>query len=287
MIELPKSTPSNNARPALERLVQGARAGVVPAVTVSGLARYTGVTSLSGRWPKDVSYRRRQFAAIAITIALMAGCASTTSPTLVAQPTPAVTSAPQATSLTSSQPSEDPSIAPAGLQRDTIAVTVSDRLRVRSEPRVSADSIKYEPVLPLGTELVILDGPVEDSGYTWYPVRPLAFSGLDGPGLGWVAMADKNGEPWIAPASASGASSAWRSPPCHVPPPTPPTRSVLRPRSMPLASTSIGGWSPTRSSTWAIETSSSRRQASHWRLPWPGAGRRAARPARWTACFIG
>lgn len=68
---------------------------------------------------------------------------------------------------------------------------------MRSEPRVSDDSIKYEPVLPLGTELLVIDGPIGASGYTWYEVEPLSFAGLDGPGYGWVAMAGKDGEPWI------------------------------------------------------------------------------------------
>ena len=80
---------------------------------------------------------------------------------------------------------------------NAVVVTVSDRLRVRSEPRVSDDSIMYEPVLPLGTELTVLDGPVSASGYTWYKVVPVSFVGLEGPGFGWVAVADKDGEPWI------------------------------------------------------------------------------------------
>ena len=91
---------------------------------------------------------------------------------------------------------------PPGLDVDplvnTVVVTVSDGLRVRSEPRVSADSIKYEPVLPLRTELLVLDGPVSASGFTWYKVAPVSFAGLEGPGYGWVALAGTDGEPWIA-----------------------------------------------------------------------------------------
>jgi serpin B len=79
-----------------------------------------------------------------------------------------------------------------------VIVTASDRLRVRSEPRVSDDSIRYEPVLPLGTELTVLDGPVVASGYTWYKVAPVSFVLDDGVTEGWVAMAGKDGEPWIA-----------------------------------------------------------------------------------------
>ena len=40
-----------------------------------------------------------------------------------------------------------------------LAVTVADRLRVRSEPRVADDSIRYQPVLPVGTELEVIEGP--------------------------------------------------------------------------------------------------------------------------------
>ncbi len=87
-------------------------------------------------------------------------------------------------------------------------MTVADRLRVRSEPRVSDDSIMYDPVLPLGTELFVLDGPVSASGYTWYMVAPVSFAELDGPGSGWVASADKNGEPWIALAQGPTADLA-------------------------------------------------------------------------------
>jgi serpin B len=63
------------------------------------------------------------------------------------------------------------------------------------------DSVAWEPLLPLGTELFVLDGPVSGNGYTWYKVAPVSFVGLEGPGYGWVASADKNGDPWIAPAT--------------------------------------------------------------------------------------
>ena len=82
-------------------------------------------------------------------------------------------------------------------------VTVSDNLVVRSEPRVSGDSIMYQPWLPIGTELTVLDGPVSASGYTWYQVAPVSFAGLSGPGYGWVARAGKDGEAWIALANGT------------------------------------------------------------------------------------
>ena len=77
----------------------------------------------------------------------------------------------------------------------TVAVTVVDSLRVRSEPRISEDSYKEKPLLPLGTTLYVLDGPVSASGYDWYQVFPLASRTLP---QGWVASASRDGEPWIA-----------------------------------------------------------------------------------------
>jgi hypothetical protein len=84
-----------------------------------------------------------------------------------------------------------------------VAVTVSDGLRVRSQPRVSDDSIRYEPLLPLGTTLEVLAGPIEGSGYRWYEVAPIGLHLRNGPGTGWVASAAKTGEPWIAPATGA------------------------------------------------------------------------------------
>jgi hypothetical protein len=78
---------------------------------------------------------------------------------------------------------------------DHVAVTVVPGLRVRSEPRVSDDSVKLDPVLPIGTPLYVLDGPVSASGYMWYEVAPLSSSKLP---MGWVAKADRSSEPWLA-----------------------------------------------------------------------------------------
>ncbi len=91
-----------------------------------------------------------------------------------------------------------PLATPTDLLVGQVVVTVSDGLRVRSEPRVSDDSIKYEPLLPLDTELTVVGGPVYSSGYVWYEVTPVSFALRDGQRQGWVALAGKDGEPWIA-----------------------------------------------------------------------------------------
>ena len=148
----------------------------------------------------------RPVIALLLTVVLVAGCGSSgpsPSPAASTAPLPAPTSSsgvPGSTAGPALPPSPTPE--PADPFLGQVVTTVSDNLRVRSEPRVADDSIKYEPLLPLGTELTVLDGPVSGSGYTWYKVEPVSFTGLEGPGQGWVAMAAKDGEPWIALADA-------------------------------------------------------------------------------------
>jgi hypothetical protein len=78
------------------------------------------------------------------------------------------------------------------------AVTIVDGVRVRSAPSVEDSSVKYEPLLPNGTVLFVLDGPTAGSGYAWWQVVPTAFAGLNGR-FGWVAAGSRDGEPWIRP----------------------------------------------------------------------------------------
>ncbi len=137
---------------------------------------------------------------VTLLVVVLAGCSSTpASPSSGATPTPspAGSTAP-ATPLASAE----------AWQPGAVVVTVSDGLRVRSEPRVSDDSIMYDPLLPLGTELVVLDGPVSGSGYAWYKISPVSFAALSGPGSGWVASAGKDGEKWIAAATGPTADLA-------------------------------------------------------------------------------
>ena len=81
---------------------------------------------------------------------------------------------------------------------DTYARVVTDDLRVRSKPGVSKDSTKLEPLLQDGVQVVVLDGPVQASGYDWYLVQPTIPSDTaEQYPFGWVAAAGKDGEPWI------------------------------------------------------------------------------------------
>ena len=171
---------------------------------------------------KSMTWRRTSVLLVAM---LAAACGSSTP----SSPPPDSPAATPAASIVQPGPSVIPSAA-AGL-KNTVVVTVSDRLRVRSQPRVSDDSIKYEPVLPIGTELLVLDGPVAGSGYTWYKVAPVSFPGLGGPGFGWVSSADKTGETWIAP-QAGGSDVAMAVVP----------RSAANPADAKRAGTSINAF---------------------------------------------
>jgi serpin B len=115
-------------------------------------------------------------------------------------PTPAPTGTPVATAeAPSPEPSStQPATAAGDLVPGALAITVTDRLRVRSAPRVADDSLKYAPVLPVGTTLVVTAGPVVASGFTWYRVAPVGLALDDGVDQGWVAVADHDGTPWVA-----------------------------------------------------------------------------------------
>jgi hypothetical protein len=144
---------------------------------------------------------------------LLVGCNPVTGQT--APPPPAsITPAPVDSPLPS--PSREPSPSEAAvptyavvdsvpIPSDSYARVVTNDLRVRSNPGVSDDSKKLEPLLQDGDRLLVLDGPVQASGYDWYQVMPLTRLGSPtqlAP-LGWVAVAGKDGEPWIEHEAAS------------------------------------------------------------------------------------
>jgi hypothetical protein len=113
------------------------------------------------------------------------------------QPSEAEAPATPAVEVTTPGPNTDSVPIPV----DSIGVVVTNDLRVRSKPEVSDTSARLTPLLQDGQQVFILDGPVDGSGYRWYLVAP--FGGPDtqaGP-FGWVAAADKNGDPWLGAGS--------------------------------------------------------------------------------------
>jgi hypothetical protein len=98
-----------------------------------------------------------------------------------------------------SEPSEPP-VDSVPIPSNAYARVVTDDLRVRSKPGVSGESMKLDPLLQRGVLLVVLDGPVQASGYDWYQVQPTISldDAIEYP-AGWVAAAAKDGEAWIEP----------------------------------------------------------------------------------------
>jgi hypothetical protein len=140
---------------------------------------------------------------------VLAACGSPAAPISAAPPsqpsspiaTPPSSETPSAEPLapSTSAPSEPP-VDSVPIPPDSYARVVTDDLRVRSKPGVSEDSKKLEPLLDRDALLVVLDGPVQASGYDWYQVQPTSYFEQDlSYQAGWVAAADKNGEPWIEP----------------------------------------------------------------------------------------
>jgi hypothetical protein len=75
--------------------------------------------------------------------------------------------------------------------------TTTPGLRLRKKPGLGSGSVIYHPLLPLGTRAYVIGGPATASGYSWYKVVPVLVSGL-GPGYGWVAAADLQGDAWLS-----------------------------------------------------------------------------------------
>ena len=157
---------------------------------------------------------RTALALVAMCLAL-AGCggaAATTSPLASAVASAASSAATDETSNgTVSAPVPTASASgsdTATLAPESVAEVVTDDLRVRTAPSVDKTSVVLEPLLDRGTKLLVLDGPVDASGYPWYHV--MTFESILGlPGVqpetgardhGWVAATDKDGTAWVAPA---------------------------------------------------------------------------------------
>jgi serpin B len=158
-------------------------------------------------WPL-VRSAGRMLAALLVVTMLVAGCADvrpsqtagTSTPATAIADIPSPSSGAGPSSSPTVAPTSAPSLEPAALAPGSMAVTVSDRLRVRSQPRVSDDSARYEPLLPTGTQLLVVEGPVQASGYDWYRVAPVSLTLSGGATEGWVAAADHDGTPWVAAA---------------------------------------------------------------------------------------
>lgn len=145
-----------------------------------------------------------------LAVAAVVGGVFKGTPHLTELPPPDVATPAPSTLLAAASPQVDPTASAdpgttAGgtiLRPDSIAEVVSNNVRVRSQPRVADDSVKYEPLLKVGDRLFVIAGPVAVQDYDWYQVaawRPSAASPAWP--VGWVVRADHDGTPWIRTAS--------------------------------------------------------------------------------------
>lgn len=116
-----------------------------------------------------------------------ASAAATATPLPTPEPDPTPTPSPTIAAVPPSPTVDGP------LQAGDIAAMVTDgRLVIRTLPQATADSAIFKTRLHPGQRVLLLEGPVEGSGYPWFRVRVGALEG-------WVAAASRDGEPWLAP----------------------------------------------------------------------------------------
>jgi hypothetical protein len=80
------------------------------------------------------------------------------------------------------------------IRPDTFAWVIADGLQVRTAPGFGADSRVLTRPLEPDDIVFVVAGPVAKDGVDWYQVRPR--DRWERP-FGWVAGADKDGEPWL------------------------------------------------------------------------------------------
>lgn len=144
---------------------------------------------------------RHLFRGTALVVALIVVSACTPGVAPSSSPGPSAVAArpsPTPEPVATPEPSASlPSSTTGPFAADTFAVTISDDLRVRSLPEVSDASKRLTPLLPLGTRLLVVTGPVKGSGFDWYLVAPKD----EGLPSGWVASG-RPGDPWIGQTAA-------------------------------------------------------------------------------------
>ncbi len=119
------------------------------------------------------------------------------SPSASADPTAVVSASPAASSTPA------PTDAATGLAIDSLVEILVSDLVVRSHPTIDPPSTILAARLRASDRALVVDGPVEASGYEWYLVAPLDRADGSRGAFGWIARASREGDAWVRPASAS------------------------------------------------------------------------------------
>ncbi len=103
-----------------------------------------------------------------------------------------------------SSPGPDASADGRVLAAGSVVDVVVSGLRVRTLPTVdNSKSVKLDPLLGVGTQLQIIEGPVTADDYDWYLVQAIGL-----PHRGWVAAADHDGSPWVEDSALASSSAS-------------------------------------------------------------------------------
>lgn len=103
----------------------------------------------------------------------------------------------------SSSPGPKATPGPGVLAGGTVVDVVVTGLRVRTAPTVdNTKSAKLEPLLGIGTQLQIIEGPITADDYDWYLVQAIGL-----PHRGWVAAADHDGSLWVQDRTAAATTA--------------------------------------------------------------------------------
>jgi hypothetical protein len=132
---------------------------------------------------------------------LLAACGSSSPTASPSTATPAGSPPPATPPASTSAPASGPAGTNGDiLAPDMIGLVATDDLRVRSKAGTGGKVQKR--LLDAGTLVYVIAGPVEANGYRWYHVQPFG-PGERALGLpsGWVAAGDKDGTPWLQPAT--------------------------------------------------------------------------------------
>lgn len=140
-------------------------------------------------------HRRLASIALALIVAACGSSAESVSPSPSTASTPPPATPP---SVTDAPPSGPSGTASDRLEADTVALVLTDDLRVRSKPGTSGKIAKQ--LLDAGLLVYVIEGPVKADGYDWLHVQPFGRSAAGLPS-GWVAAGDKAGTAWVAPAT--------------------------------------------------------------------------------------
>jgi len=161
----------------------------VLAASLSILVVVGGTVFVGGNRGLGLFWTTSPSATVPVPTAVAEGTPSAAPTPAPASPSPTVLPTPAESAPVVSTPTAESGQLVAG---DLAAMVTDGRLVIRTLPETSSDSAIFKTRVYPGQRVLILEGPVEASGYPWYRIRL-------GDIEGWAAGSGVDGEPWLAP----------------------------------------------------------------------------------------